>query len=522
MKKRILSILLAVVMTFTLLPTVSFAAEIVDSGTCGDNLTWTLDSDGLLTISGTGAINSHSFFYNKSIEMVLIEEGVTSIDSYAFYDCSSLTSVSIPDSVTSIGSFAFSNCSSLTSVTIPDSVASIGYGAFYGGGSLTDLTIGDGVTEIDMDAFTETAYYNDESNWVDGVLYIGAYLIEAKKDITTCTVLETTKLISNGAFYCCDNLTSVIIPDSVTSIGDSAFSYCSSLTSVTIGDSATTIDDWAFYCCDNLTSVTIPDSVTSIGYGAFIGCSSLTSVYFLGAAPELGDCAFQIFDDDISGFVNIPGLTLYYIEGKEGWTTPTWNGYPTATWTPKVPVDFSDVKESAWYYEAVEYAVNNGLMNGVGNNEFAPESPMTRAMLVTVLWRYAGEPVEGTNTFSDVPEGQWFTQAVAWAAHNGIVNGTSPSTFDPEGNITREQMAAILYRYCSQQGIDTSKQADLSVFPDGSKTSGYALTALSWANAEGLINGSKVGATVYLDPQGNATRAQVATILMRFIENIAN
>ena len=120
----------------------------------------------------------------------------------------------------------------------------------------------------------------------------------------------------------------------------------------------------------------------------------------------------------------------------------------------------------------------------------------------------------------DVPDGQWYTEAVAWAAHNEIVGGIGDGKFDPDGNITREQMAAILYRYSNRIGIDTTKRADLSSFPDGKKVSVWAADALSWANAESLINGTQEGSNLYLDPQGNATRAQVATIFMRFIENV--
>ena len=149
-------------------------------------------------------------------------------------------------------------------------------------------------------------------------------------------------------------------------------------------------------------------------------------------------------------------------------------------------------------------------------NTFEPNTAMTRAMLVTVLWRYAGQPNEGTNNFTDVKSDQWYTDAVAWAAHNGIVGGVGNNKFDPNGNITREQMAAILYRYANSNGIDTSARADLSSFPDGNKVSSYANDAIRWAVAEGLINGSDGK----LMPQGNATRAQVAAILMRFIENV--
>ena len=141
---------------------------------------------------------------------------------------------------------------------------------------------------------------------------------------------------------------------------------------------------------------------------------------------------------------------------------------------------------------------------------------MTRAMLVTVLWRYEGEPEAGKNTFSDVPNGQWYTNAVAWAAENGIVGGVGNNRFDPDGEITREQMATILFRYAEKKGIDTSKRGSLNIFSDEKQLSAYAKDAVQWAVAEQIINGSDGK----LLPQGSATRAQVATILMRFIENI--
>lgn len=173
-----------------------------------------------------------------------------------------------------------------------------------------------------------------------------------------------------------------------------------------------------------------------------------------------------------------------------------------------------------WAHAGVDFVVDHGLFNGTSETTFSPNSSMTRAMLVTVLWRYAGEPTEGENIFTDVGSDTYYTKAVAWAACNEIVGGVGNGKFDPNGNITREQMAAILYRYATKLGIDTSKCADLTSFPDANKVSSWASEALSWANAEGLITGSKIGNNNYLDPQGNATRAQVATILMRFIENV--
>lgn len=143
---------------------------------------------------------------------------------------------------------------------------------------------------------------------------------------------------------------------------------------------------------------------------------------------------------------------------------------------------------------------------------------MTRAMLVTVLWRMDGKPgAAGGSSFTDVPRGQWYTEAVAWAAENGVVNGVGGGRFEPDGNVTREQIATILYRYAGLRGVPTGGRADLGSFPDGGAVSGWAYDALSWANAAGLIAGTREGGVDYLAPQQNATRAQVAVILMRYL-----
>ncbi len=181
---------------------------------------------------------------------------------------------------------------------------------------------------------------------------------------------------------------------------------------------------------------------------------------------------------------------------------------------------YPDAKSGAWYYDAVQYAVSNGMFNGVSANEFKPNNTMNRAMLVSVLYRMEDSPsVAGiSNTFGDVASGKYYTEAVIWASSNEIVNGTNPGVFSPNNNITREQMAAILFRYAQYKGYDTSKSANLNAFPDGGTTSNYAKEALAWANAQELITGTSAGAgsPVLLSPKGSATRAQVATILMRF------
>ena len=177
---------------------------------------------------------------------------------------------------------------------------------------------------------------------------------------------------------------------------------------------------------------------------------------------------------------------------------------------------FDDVFETSWFKGAVDYVVGRGLMNGTSETKFEPNTPMSRAMLVTVLWRLEGSPaISGSNPFTDLKQA-WYKDAVNWAYQNSIVNGTDADKFSPNGNITREQMAAILYRYSEYKGKDVSARADISAYPDASKVHSYAADAISWANAEGLITGSKEGNQTVLAPRASATRAQVATILMRY------
>ena len=204
-------------------------------------------------------------------------------------------------------------------------------------------------------------------------------------------------------------------------------------------------------------------------------------------------------------------------DGTYTFTMP--NGQVTVTVTfAETPLPFTDVMEGDWFYDAVVYAYETGLMDGVGDNLFAPNSQTTRAQLVTILHRLAGEPEPGGDSgFSDVAAGTWYTDAVAWAAENGIVNGTTDTTFAPGEDITREQLVTVLYRYAESKGYDVSASADLSGYPDAGQVQDYAQPAMAWAVAEGIVEG--VDGT--LNPTGDATRAQIATILMRFCEGVA-
>ena len=182
------------------------------------------------------------------------------------------------------------------------------------------------------------------------------------------------------------------------------------------------------------------------------------------------------------------------------------------------PLPFTDVAEDDWFYDAVRYAYENGLMDGVGDNRFAPNSETTRAQLVTILYRLEGEPaVSGDLPFTDVEAATWYTNAVLWAAQNGIVNGVSDTEFAPGDDLTRQQLVTILYRYAEAKGCDVSASADLSGYPDAGQVQDYAQPTMAWAVAEGIVEGMDGN----LNPAGNASRAQIATILMRFCEDAA-
>ena len=310
MKKRLLSFVLAVLMIASLLPATALAADVVKSGICGAEVTWTLDSEGVLTISGSGDMYDYGFsgapWCGRRVKSAVIAEGVTSIGKFAFNDCTSLTSVTIPDSVTSIGSNAFHNCTSLTSVTIPGSVTSIGVYVFTLCTSLTGIWVAEGSSHYSSDA-SGVLFNKDKTTLVQCPGALAAY-----------TIPDSVTSIGKYAFYYCTSLTSVTIPDSVTSIGDGAFSHCTYLTSVTIPDSVTSIGEYAFWDSRSLTSVTIPDSVTSICDHTFDGCTYLASVTIPDSVTSIGAWAFN----DCLSLANV-----YYAGSEAQWKAISISSY---------------------------------------------------------------------------------------------------------------------------------------------------------------------------------------------------
>ena len=453
-------------------------------------------------------------------------------------DCDSMvTKANIPQkiegvAVKSIGANAFNNQQHLESVTIPDGVTSIGERAFCSSGVLTSVKIPDSVTSI------------------------GAY-----------------------AFDTCSSLTNVTIPNGVTSIEEHTFDSCISLTSVTIPDSVTSIGDWAFSHCTSLTSVTIPDSVTSINWYAFYNCKSLTDVYYAGSEAQWKAISISSNGNDDLLTANIHYNYVSHTHSyKDVVTAPTCTakGYTTHTcacgdsyvdtyvdalghaWdagkvteaptetktgvktftctrcgetkTETIPatgsdVDvtemFSDVTKN-WAYPGIQYCVTHKLMGSTGGDKFAPTMTTTRAQIVQILYNLEGEPeVSGTTPFTDLTQ-DWYQDAVLWAYQTGVVAGTSSTTFEPDLPVTREQIAVILMEYMTRvlKLERTWTPADLSGFPDADSVSDWAKDAMADAVGLGLISGASNGGQTYLEPQGSATREQVATILMEFCKNV--
>ena len=292
----------------------------------------------------------------------------------------------------------------------------------------------------------------------------------------------------------------------------------------------------------------------TVAFDAAGGTGGMEAQSFVyGEAQALRACAFSNGDKTFAGWAlsrdgkavygdgqvvsdltdqNGGTVTLYAVWQESGSNTPVGPIKPTQPTQPdntgSAACDggancpsrqYEDITPSQWHHEAVDFVVAGGLMNGISDTRFAPDGNMTRAMLVTVLYRLAGSPASGSGTaFTDVVPGSWYEKAVAWASENGIAKGVSDTRFAPNDLVTREQIAAMLYRYTGWKGYALAEGKDITVFADGDQAGSYAVEALRWAVAEGLIQGREGNR---LAPTATATRAEVATILMRYSRSVA-
>ena len=512
--------------------------------------------------SGVQTIGNSAFFSCTSLASVAIPSSVTSIGDEAFVDCTSLASVTIESGLQTIGNSAFFNCTSLASVEIPDSVTAIGYQAFRDCTGLANVTIPSSVKTIEYYAFLGCTGLKSVTI-PHSVTAIGNNAFQNCRSLESVTIESGVQTIGYLAFEGCTGLKSVTIPDSVTSIELGVFIGCTSLANVTIPDSVTSIEDETFRGCTSLAGVTIPNSVTSIGVGAFDSCTSLASIFLPNGltveSARIPNTATQVrysldadkvtiteitlgtdkekvdIPDTISGCSVVAVAEAYhpyvgnhthkysggtcalcgYIKpssnsGSSTYTItlePANNGDVTSShktaskgttvtltvvpdkgytletltvtdkngneieltdkgdgkYTFKMPGSkvtvkatfmednsmlnfFVDVFPGDYYYDAVLWAAENGITGGTDAVHFSPNGTCTRAQVVTFLWRAAGCPAPQSNAmpFTDVAEGSYYHDAVLWAVENGITKGTSDTAFSPNATCTRAQIMTFI------------------------------------------------------------------------------
>ena len=355
--KKLLCALLALCLLLPLLPVTASAASTVDSGYCGMNVTWTLTSDGTLTISGKGEMNDFYlsagatpwYSYNGDIKKIVVKSGITDIGEGAFYDCDA-TSAVLADTVTEIEDGAFRGCRYLTSITLPDSLRELGDGVFSKSG-LESITLPAGITEISERLFADSALKSftclgrirevDEQAFYDcdnltkvaftaaSGCEIGTEAFAYCDQLTTVQLSGSVETVEGYAFAGCKKLSKVTLPEGLKYLGEDSFYDCDGLTGIVL-PSTVTYADYAFTFCDSLKSMTVPAAVlkNSDGY-LFWGCDSLAYVHVTGNAPRMdADVLDTLFARVAEGF------TIYYDPGTTGWTEPTWNGIPCAEWDP--------------------------------------------------------------------------------------------------------------------------------------------------------------------------------------------
>ncbi|MBE6927426.1 MAG: hypothetical protein E7467_02870 [Ruminococcaceae bacterium] len=460
---------------------------------------------------------------------LVIPMSVTQLQLGAIEACHSLTSITALG-LESLVDYAFSCYSKLNSITLGKELKSIGFGAFAYCEHLGEIIIDSENPWFCTDEF--------------GALY--------SKDMTELIRVPTAVPASYR------------IPESVTKLREYACYYCENLSFIRVPDGVTELPTEVF-SFTFAKSIVIPSSVKTLGEFSLRTHRNGTAIYFCGKIPEFEwwgttittECVVFYAEDEAGaldllynhGVLIAPWdgkhIHSFHWETSEPTCTKPYFSYDLCecgfylresdnlakshlfyegecsicgTADPKLAATaFSDVTQESWYAPAVGFAVQHDLMNGVAEGEFAPDATMTRAMLVTVLWRYEGEPEGGENPFTDVAEDTWYTEAVTWAAENGVVGGIGGGKFDPDGKITREQLATILHRYAKSKGLYALAPGSAWQYYDAEEISRYAFLPMCWAANECLIT----GVDEYLLPQGHATRAQVATILMRFIERNA-
>ncbi len=502
---------------------------------------------------------------------------VTAIGDLAFESCKALTAAPIPETVTEIGASAFTGCTALTDVTIPAGVSTIPEDCFRGCTALTDIDLPGTVTSVGHNAFTDcaalkdvrcygaapavepgnseahsfepatvTIHYNPAMNWTldaDGkwqgytVSDKGACLHadygttertvpatcgEAGRVDTICSncgeVVSTRELPPTGA-HDWDGGTVTTAPTETTpGVRTRTCTVCGDIREETIP--ATGAHDYQF-------TTTVAPTCTDGGYDLYTcsGCGATERRNLTDAAGHKWDGGTVT----TAPTETTPGVRTYTctVCGQTRTEAIPATGASTCTGGPSCPsYGLHDVAgPDYWAHKGIDYCVRNRLMSGVGAGTFSPDTACTRAQIVKILYNLSGNQTDYSYyylPFTDVAPGAWYYNAVAWAYCNDVTSGTSATTFTPNAAITRQQLVTFLYRYTVKYAPEfTGNAAPISAFPDAGSVANWAYAAMSWAVGNGLIKGNAHDNGLdYLDPNGSATRAQTATIIMRYCQLI--
>lgn len=513
-------------------------ATITASGICGDDLQWTLDSDGKLTISGTGEMYSSargepSVFqpYKDVVKEIEIKPGVFNIGNRAFSSFQQLEKVTIPEEINWIGEEAFKGCTLLEEIRLPEGLDYVGMWAFSDCFELSKLYVPPSVTCFGIEAISGCSKLKTAGQ--EG----GGYNIELGAGIPP------------GLFNTNEYIESVVIPDGISKIPDAAFRKASNLKSVVIPESVKEIGEIAFYGCSNLEDVVMPETMPNVRSHAFTGANKAEKYNFpfrhdIYGAKDIASIwtsevlqldpeqyKYEILEGEqlaeqyaAPGHINEPS-TVYCIRfnapGKvKIRVTRSDTENPVSTEWEFVVLEkpLKDISGSDWYFDTVKSIYRNGIMTGYADGNFGPADILTRGQFATILYRMEGKPeVSYKEVFPDVAEGEFYSEPVVWAYENGILTGYSDSgKFGPSDPINREQANTILYRYAKAKGLDTDISPETTNrperFPDYENVSEYAKEAVSWAVAIHMM----MGQDRLLEPQGNTDRAVAAALLMRY------
>ena len=549
--RKLLALLLALCLLAATLPLSASAAQY--SGSCGQNLTWSIDGN-VLTISGTGPMNDYRkgseqpwYKYRKPVTKVVVSSGVTTIGKYAFagmdmttatlpdtltkigdssfYSCEELAGITIPSGVTRVQKNTFSECSNLAYVTLPNTVTAIEDFAFSDCESLTSIDFPSGLKSIGTSAFRDTGLTSVK---IPGGTTLSTGVFRDSALVSAELEFGVTAIPSN-TFNHCDYLTSITIPETVKSIGSAAFYFCRSLTSITLPDSVKTIGNSGFYNCDALVNVSLGNGIEEIGYQAFRFCDSLREITVPSTCTSIGGEAFYTYypmtitmlnpNCQISTREHTMGTVgVVTIRGYKGSTSEAYaleNGYAfealpeQSTEEPEPPTGFKDVHSGDYYYQPVLWAVENDITAGTSATTFSPNQACTRAQAMTFLWRAEGcpEPRSTSNPFVDVKPDAYYYKAVLWAVENKVTAGVSATQFAPDEECTRGQIMTFIHRAAGSPSVSGNNP-----FRDV-KTGDYFYRPVLWAVRNSITNG--ISATEF-GPSNGCTRGQIVTFLYRY------